>query len=60
VGILRVTSTALCVALAVVGYIAITVGVALVWSLGGACIVAGMLALGASVLLFDPKPGSDA
>lgn len=52
----NITPTGLCVLLALLGCIAITVGVALIWCPGGACIVAGALAVITAVLLFDPKP----
>ena len=41
--------------LALLGCVSITVGVALVWSIGGACIVTGSIAVAAAVLLYDPK-----
>lgn len=60
-GLLRVmTMTHLCVLLALAGCAAIMVGVGLIWSAGGACIVGGCLAVAAAVLLFDPKSGSTA
>lgn len=59
-GILRVTPTGLFALLALAGCIAIAVGVGMVWSAGIALIVAGVLAVGAAALLFDPKAGSRA
>lgn len=50
-GILRV----ICTALAVVGFAAVIVGAALVWSPGVACLVGGGLAIAAAGLLYDPK-----
>lgn len=49
------TLTRISAVLATAGAVAIIAGVALLWSLGVACIVGGGLAIVASGLLYDPK-----
>lgn len=48
----------ICMALAVVGFAAVVVGAALVWSVGVACLVGGSLTIASAGLLYDPKADS--
>ncbi|ROZ89003.1 hypothetical protein [Gordonia sp. OPL2] len=49
-----------CILLTLLGVLAVVVGCALLWSIGVACIVGGVMVIVGAVALYDPKALHDA